>query len=162
MSAKKIPPAPKWDLEPIFPGGSKSPQFKEHRDKEQPEAVFELDHRRIDGINITEQRRQCVIVSSITAGIDECFSYLVSMRYPVAVKVHAMEIIYQHVLLYPELKDELDRLSRKGSEGVEKHFHINIQAERMVKIYEEAIASAVPAPVRHITLCCFDSPGSFQ
>ncbi len=39
--------------------------------------------------------------------IDECFSYLVSMRYPVAVKVHAMEIIYQHVLLYPELKDEL-------------------------------------------------------
>ena len=38
---------------------------------------------------------------------DECFSYLVSDRYPVAVKVHAMEIIYQHVLLYPELKEEL-------------------------------------------------------
>jgi len=35
--------------------------------------------------------------------------------------------------------DELDRLSRKGVEGVEKHFHINIQAERMVEIYEEAI-----------------------
>ena len=35
--------------------------------------------------------------------------------------------------------DELDRLSRKGAEGVEKHFHIDIQAERMVKIYEEAI-----------------------
>jgi len=39
--------------------------------------------------------------------IDECFSYLVSDRYPVAVKVHAMELIYQHVLLYPELKEEL-------------------------------------------------------
>lgn len=39
--------------------------------------------------------------------IDLCFSYLVSELYPVAVKAHAMQIIYQHVLLYPELKDEL-------------------------------------------------------
>jgi hypothetical protein len=39
--------------------------------------------------------------------IDLCFSYLVSELYPVAVKVHAMQIIYKHVLLYPELKDEL-------------------------------------------------------
>ncbi len=39
--------------------------------------------------------------------IDLCFSYMVSELYPVAVKVHAMQIIYLHVLLYPELKDEL-------------------------------------------------------
>lgn len=39
--------------------------------------------------------------------IDLCFQYLVSELYPVAVKVHAMQIIYNHVLLYPELKDEL-------------------------------------------------------
>ena len=39
--------------------------------------------------------------------IDLCFSYLVSEQYPVAVKAHAMQIIYHHVLLYPELKDEL-------------------------------------------------------
>ena len=38
--------------------------------------------------------------------IDLCFSYLVSELYPVAVKAHAMQIIYNHVLLYPELKDE--------------------------------------------------------
>ena len=38
--------------------------------------------------------------------IDLCFSYLVSEQYPVAVKAHAMQIIYLHVLLYPELKDE--------------------------------------------------------
>ena len=38
--------------------------------------------------------------------IDLCFSYLVSGQYPVAVKAHAMLIIYNHVLLYPELKDE--------------------------------------------------------
>ncbi len=38
--------------------------------------------------------------------IDLCFSYLVSELFPVAVKAHAMMIIYQHVLLYPELKDE--------------------------------------------------------
>ncbi|MEN8230191.1 MAG: hypothetical protein ABFS38_18665 [Bacteroidota bacterium] len=39
--------------------------------------------------------------------IDLCFGYMVSELYPVAVKVHAMQIIYNHVLLYPELKDEL-------------------------------------------------------
>lgn len=38
--------------------------------------------------------------------IDLCFSYLVSELFPLAVKVHAMMIIYNHVLLYPELKDE--------------------------------------------------------
>lgn len=44
--------------------------------------------------------------------IDECFSYLVSELYPVAVKAHAMQIIYQHVLLYPELKHELTTVLR--------------------------------------------------
>ena len=39
--------------------------------------------------------------------IDLCFGYLVSALYPVAVKVHAMQIIYNHVLLYPDLKEEL-------------------------------------------------------
>ncbi len=39
--------------------------------------------------------------------IDCCFSYLISELYPVAVKVHAMQIIYNHVLIYPELKEEL-------------------------------------------------------
>jgi len=39
--------------------------------------------------------------------IDQCFGYMVSELYPVAVKVHAMQIIYNHVLLYPDLKDEL-------------------------------------------------------
>jgi hypothetical protein len=39
--------------------------------------------------------------------IDLCFKYLVSELYPVAVKVHAMQLIYHHVLIYPELKDEL-------------------------------------------------------
>lgn len=39
--------------------------------------------------------------------IDLCFKYMVSELYPVAVKVHAMQIIYNHVLIYPELKNEL-------------------------------------------------------
>jgi hypothetical protein len=39
--------------------------------------------------------------------IDLCFGYLSSEIIPVAVKAHAMQIIYNHVLLYPELKDEL-------------------------------------------------------
>jgi glycosyltransferase involved in cell wall biosynthesis len=36
-------------------------------------------------------------------------------------------------------QEEMDRLSRTGKEGVDKHFHIDIQAERMVKVYESAI-----------------------
>jgi len=39
--------------------------------------------------------------------VDLCFSYMVSELYPVAVKVHAMQIIYNHSLIYPELSDEL-------------------------------------------------------
>ena len=46
--------------------------------------------------------------------------------------------------------DELDRLSRKGSKGVEQHFHIDIQAKRMVKVYEEAISSVASAPAEKI------------
>ena len=44
-------------------------------------------------------------------------------------------------------QEELDRLSREGKEGADKHFHIDIQAERMVKIYENAIGKVVPEPV---------------
>jgi hypothetical protein len=39
--------------------------------------------------------------------VDLCFNYMVSEYYQLAVKVHAMQIIYNHVLLYPELKEEL-------------------------------------------------------
>lgn len=39
--------------------------------------------------------------------IDLCFKYMVSELYPVAVKVHAMQIVYNHALIYPELKEEL-------------------------------------------------------
>jgi glycosyltransferase involved in cell wall biosynthesis len=35
----------------------------------------------------------------------------------------------------------LEKLGRQGKEGVEKHFHINVQAERMLKVYEAAIKS---------------------
>ena len=34
---------------------------------------------------------------------------------------------------------EMDRLSKAGKEGVENHFHIDMQAERMVEVYESAI-----------------------
>ena len=49
--------------------------------------------------------------------------------------------------------DELDRLSRKGREGVEQHFHIDIQAERMVKVYEEAISNSEPVTSEKIDHC---------
>jgi len=41
---------------------------------------------------------------------------------------------------------ELDRLSRKGKEGVEEHFRIDLQAERMIAIYEDAVGKKVPEP----------------
>lgn len=34
---------------------------------------------------------------------------------------------------------EMDRLSGMGKEGVERHFHIDVQAQRMVEVYESAI-----------------------
>jgi len=34
---------------------------------------------------------------------------------------------------------EMDRLSRTGKEGVDKHFHIDMQAERIIEVYENAI-----------------------
>lgn len=39
--------------------------------------------------------------------IDSCFSYLISEKFAVAIKAHSMQIIYRHVLIYPELKGEL-------------------------------------------------------
>ncbi len=37
--------------------------------------------------------------------------------------------------------EEMDRLSRTGAEGVDKHFHIDVQAKRMVEVYANAVNS---------------------
>jgi len=37
---------------------------------------------------------------------------------------------------------EMDRLSKSGLEGVNKHFHIDVQAERTIDVYEKAIESS--------------------
>ena len=39
--------------------------------------------------------------------------------------------------------EQHDRLSRNGAKGVAEHFHIDIQAERMVGVYQQAVESAV-------------------
>jgi glycosyltransferase involved in cell wall biosynthesis len=41
---------------------------------------------------------------------------------------------------------ELEQISQKGIEGVRDHFHIEVQAERMIRIYERAIAAMEPEP----------------
>ncbi len=56
--------------------------------------------------------------------IDRCFAYLVSELYPPAVKVHAMEIIYNHALLYPELKNELVTVIRDEAEHNSTGFQV--------------------------------------
>jgi len=49
--------------------------------------------------------------------VDFCFRTMLSELYPVAVKVHAMQIIYNHVLIYPELKEELATVIRDQFEN---------------------------------------------
>jgi len=44
--------------------------------------------------------------------------------------------------------DEIDRLSRNGKEGVDKHFHIDVQAERMVEVYENAIRAKTTRKIK--------------
>lgn len=68
--------------------------------------------------------------------IDLCFGYMVSELYPVAVKVHAMQIIYNHCLLYPELKDELktvieDQVSNNSVGFKSRGMRIIRQLERL-------------------------------
>jgi glycosyltransferase involved in cell wall biosynthesis len=48
----------------------------------------------------------------------------------------ALALALQKLLSDP---GEMDRLSKAGKEGVDKHFHIDVQAERMVNVYERAI-----------------------
>ena len=38
--------------------------------------------------------------------------------------------------------EEMDCLSRAGKKGVEEHFHIDMQAERMIAVYESAIKTS--------------------
>jgi hypothetical protein len=49
--------------------------------------------------------------------IDLCFRYLVSGLYPVAVKAYAMQIIYNHVLLFPDLKNELTAILEEHADN---------------------------------------------
>ena len=51
----------------------------------------------------------------------------------------ALSLALQKLLTDPE---EMEKLSLHGKAGVEEHFHIDMQAERMVKVYEQAIESA--------------------
>jgi len=48
----------------------------------------------------------------------------------------ALALALEKLLSDPE---EMNRLSRTGTEGVDKHFHIDVQAERMVNVYKNAI-----------------------
>jgi len=42
---------------------------------------------------------------------------------------------------------QTEELSHRGIEGVKKHFHIDVQAERMVRIYEQALGMQPAEPV---------------
>lgn len=59
-------------------------------------------------------------------------------------KENTPEVLAQSLERLLSDQEELDRLSRKGKEGVNQHFRIDMQAERMVAIYEKAIGKEVP------------------
>jgi hypothetical protein len=67
--------------------------------------------------------------------IDLCFNYLVSQLYPLAVKAHAMMIIYQHVLIYPELKDEFITVMEDQAENNSVGF--KTRARNLIKQMEK-------------------------
>ena len=67
--------------------------------------------------------------------IDLCFGYLVSELYPLAVKVHAMQIIYNHVLLYPELKQELITVIEDQTENNSVGF--KARGKRIISLLEK-------------------------
>ena len=67
--------------------------------------------------------------------IDLCFSYLVSELYPLAVKAHAMMIIYNHVLIYPELKDEFITVMEDQAENNSVGF--KTRARNLIKQMEK-------------------------
>ena len=53
----KIPPAPRWDLESVFPGGSTSPEYKQFREKtrqdlDSAQAMFAALPKRLDGTTV--------------------------------------------------------------------------------------------------------------
>jgi hypothetical protein len=67
--------------------------------------------------------------------IDLCFGYLVSELYPLAVKVHAMQIIYNHALLYPELKQELITVIEDQTENNSVGF--KARGKRIISLLEK-------------------------
>jgi hypothetical protein len=77
--------------------------------------IKRLPHLKSTGSLRSLLRRLCRYqIEEVHQGIlvNLCFGYMISERYPVAVKVHAMQILYHHVLLYPDLKEELVTLIR--------------------------------------------------
>ncbi len=91
--------------------------------------------------------------------IDRCFSYMVSELYPVAVKVHAMQIIYNHVRLYPELKDELRMVIEDQAENNTVGF--KARGKRIMQQLENLTGQqTVPRPEIHFILYKPAVPGN--
>ena len=67
--------------------------------------------------------------------IDLCFDFMVSEHYPVAVKVHAMQLIYNHALIYPELKEELVMVIR--DQAVNNSVGFKSRGMRIIKQLEK-------------------------
>lgn len=56
-------------------------------------------------------------------------------------KENTPEVLAQTLEKLLSDQEEMNRLSRAGKEGVDQHFHIDMQAKRMVEVYEATVGS---------------------
>ena len=80
MNKSKIPPAPRWDLDSIFPGGSKSSEFKAHRDKvaanlEQAKKTAESLPKKLDDASQQAWADYAVLMQSLLEDIHLTVSF---------------------------------------------------------------------------------------
>ncbi|MEA2030546.1 MAG: M3 family oligoendopeptidase [candidate division Zixibacteria bacterium] len=98
MSDKKIPPAPRWDLDPIFPGGSKSKELKAHREKvksdlKQAARIFDELPETIDSSTLTDWTDFILKFQAIVADIVliQAFSGCLTAQNVEDAEAHAIE-----------------------------------------------------------------------
>ena len=106
-ATKKIPVAPTWDLESIFPGGSKSEQFKRHRVavKKSLGATSDLVNKLPDSIDSSNLEKWVEAVSRIEADMENIELILAFASCLTAANVkdtEAMSIESEGDLLYSE------------------------------------------------------------
>ncbi len=129
-ATKKIPPAPTWDLESIFPGGAKSAEFKAHRDKVKnwlKEATEDLNNlpRKLDDSSMNAWRDLVLKLQDSIEGTELVISFasmLVSQDVKdtkaAAIESEGLQCISE----WQQIKTKFDALSLEQSDDAWEKF----------------------------------------